>query len=204
MKTYTPSDITALREQMETFLRNPDTPAPTWANENGFFAFLVGYMAPWCIGKRHGNIEICNNTVRHLNEAGQLSLLAAEGHQGRPSLTLRKILLGSIANTNRRGVNLACHQAYWKVTPYPDFTRRTGGAINFLPGTNEFNALGYILRQPDALDVATGVAFMLPGLVANRPEYWLERFTRAGADPQEIPGFIEGLQAYWEAGLNTA
>ena len=198
------NDIATLRHEMDRHLRNIAVPLPSGLdNQPPFFSLLAGYMSPWNItdSGRNTDVLLTNNPSRHLNEAGRLSQIALEGHTAKPSdFLLRDVLIPAVQRGHRRTIMLSCHQAYWKATPYPDFFRPVGRNLDVAPDVNEPNMLGFILRH-NLLDAAAGVAFMLPGLIADRTDYWIQRFLDAGADSSEIGAFIGGLQIYWEQNL---
>lgn len=197
-------DILTLRQDMEDHMQfKRNSPPMGLENKGEFFVFLAGFMAPWCLEVVDGKACIEPGLLRgYEHKAGELCELAQEGHVGQASTFLhRHVLLPAIKKGNFATVLMSCHQAYWKVTPYPDFTRAVGSAVETLFEVHEPNTLGLILRQPDALLMAYGVAFMLPGLIANRTDYWEQRFIRAGADPADTMVFLKALQNYWDATL---
>ena len=197
------NDIANLRLEMGEHLGNINVPLPSvHAIRHPFLVFLVGYMSPWNIGPgRDANMLLTNNPMRFMNEAGRLNEVGLEGHTSKPSPFLRRdVLIPAVKKGDRRTILLSCHQAYWKAGPYPDFFRRVGGLLDIAPSVNEPNMLGFLLHH-NLLDAAAGVAFMLPGLVANRTDYWIQRFLDADADSSEIDAFIGGLQVYWEQNL---
>lgn len=203
MNTYTVSDITELRQGMENYLRQPDSGLPVkLAHKDDTLSFLAGFMAPWAIAQTRDDSFLLPNAERDRNEAGIINEIALEGqHRGRPSEFLRvSVLLPAIERDDSKTALIHCHKAYWKTGPYADFFRRVYGLRGYIQGIDQPNMLGALLYY-NRLELAAGTAFMLPGLVANRTDYWRERFIAAGADPDETPVFLEGLQNYWDATL---
>lgn len=199
------ANVTDLRTCLDAHIRE-DFPFPEdLANSGDMLTFLAHFMTPWSKfvdGVLHGSmwprLEARNSPEY------QLAVLAGEGHEGNASAFLRReVFIPALQADDSAKIRLSCHQAYWKAIPYPEFFQRVGGPqdVNLLLGdVDEPNMLGFMLYHERPVSAA-GVAFMLPGLVANRTDYWIERFVRAGMHPTQAQALIQGLQTYWEESL---